>query len=295
MLTRIQLTIDNQPGALLRVIGGLSRTGFVLENHRVARSQSDGQYQVGLKLRGAALPLAEVENYLSAIEGVVEVAKVRALPYDEMRYDSFVATPKVSRQSSSSVEVFTHLLADQLLEDIALSWADTGEAEQVMAVVDHLVAVYPQTATAVGKIENVLRRHHDRNLLVRNLGVRVGRRVGAEDHRARGETDLATVLDKLVAGYMFPFARSYVSRHDTGVSDQLWDSSLQMTVTESVFVYRRGRTLKLGSRRESCTFLEGFIEGVIDHSSASVAIDVEETACIARGAKNCIFRCSEKP
>ncbi len=294
MQTRIQLIIDDQPGSLLRVIGGLSRTGFALENHRVARAQHVGHYQVGLKLRGAALPLDEVETFLCAIDGVIKVSKVRTLPYDEIRYDRFASAPAAPSPASSTVEVFTHLLADQLLEDIALSWADTGESDHVMALVDHLVAVYPQTASAVAKIEGVLRRHHDRNLLVRNLGVRTGRRVASIDQRARDTDDVVIILDKLAGGYIFPFARGAVSYDAAQDPDVQSDPLMYLTVAESPFVYRRGRTLKLGSRRDPCTWLEGFIEGVIDHSSSSVGVEVEETACIARGAKACVFTCEPR-
>jgi len=297
VLTRIKLIIDDEPGTLMRVIGGLRRISFDLENHRVARSNRPDQYQVGLKLRGEPLPLNEIESYVTAIEGVVRVAKVRALPYDEIHYDrtssglgsAINAVGRSPVQVETSVGVFTHLLPDQLLGDISLSWADTGAPENVMALVDHVVASYPQTPHAVGRIEYALRRHDDRNLLVRNLGVRVGRRVCAMDHRSNDVRDPDLLLDRLVIGYLFPFAPSRLLEADSETG-----KGLDLLVEESAFVYRRGRTLKLGGRRDPCVFLEGFIDGALDHSECEQSFEVEEISCVARGGKYCLFRCEPK-
>jgi len=297
VLTRIKLIIDDQPGTLMRVIGGLRRTSFNLENHRVARSDQSDHYQVGLKLRGEPLPLPEIESFLMSIEGVVQVSKVRAMPYDEIHYDrtssglgSAINTAGQSPfRVESSVGIFTHLLSPRLLQNMSLSWADTGDSEHVMALVDHIVAAYPQTPQAIASIEHALRRDDDRNLLLRNLGVRVGRRVSAMDHRSTDVEDPVILLDRLVIGYLYPFAQS---RLLDGPLES--DADIELVVDESAFAYRRGRTLKIGGRRDTCSFLEGFIDGALDHSDCKPSFDIQETSCLARGAKYCLFECREK-
>lgn len=296
MLTRIKLTIDSQPGTLTRVIGGVERSGFILENHRVARSSRTDQYEVGLSLQGEPLPLIEMEAYLGTIDGVVRVDKLSSRSHGNIDQQSS-EPPQTSRQAAfSSDNVLHNLLSDALVQQTAVAWAETADKNHVTSLVDHLVAAYPQTATAVVKIENAWRGHDDRNVLVRSLGVRVGRRVCAMDHRSSNIDELGLLLDRMVAGYMFPFARCTVM--NTQLQQRLFRElsrhPWRVVVNESAFAYRRGKTLKIGARRDPCVFLEGFIEGVIDHSDSSASIAVEEKSCIARGAQTCVFICRTK-
>ncbi len=235
------------------MVSALRRIGLTINDENVnANPVSDG-YSLNVRVDGADVSAAALENELRSLRGVTTVVNVSAPP-----------------------RVHTHDLRRSRVAE------DTERERRAKAAerVDAVVKSYPLILPEVRAYEKLVAGSSSSLDLVRNFGVRCGRLVAASERRFEGVESLDHAFDKVLVGFLFPIARLKIDGYNLRIADSVFTEVEDQVASDSE------RAATLGP----CTFLEGMIEGMLNHAPGLPGVRVEETRCKSLGHRECRFR-----
>jgi len=159
------------------------------------------------------------------------------------------------------------------------SRSERARRSQSAARIDRLIRSYPTiNAELVGYIESVAHLA-DSTSLIRSFGVRCGRRMAVNERRFDHALGIEDALDKVMVGFLFPIARVRIEGSSLNLRDSIF-------LTDAF----DGSAAPMSQK---CIFLEGLIEGMLNHAPGLPQTSVEHTACVGNGHIECCFRVDE--
>jgi len=264
---QISLLIDQQPGSLFRVVTALRRFGLVFEDDALSARQVEEGYNVSLRVDGATVPTIELKDQLRSLRGVTRVRDVRRLLPPLGGPDFFMA-------SSGEPESESGTDGRESQDD------ERRRRHESAARIDALIKSYPAITDSVYSYIESVENVADRDALTRSFGLRCGRRLAAVEGRFSDIDGLDAAMDKVLRGFLFPIARIEISGRT-------------LSLDESVFTDPdRANASAIGSVRgiATCCFLQGMIEGMLNHARGLPDLRVTEPLCRHRGDSECEFR-----
>lgn len=249
---KISLLIDQQPGSLFRVVSTLRRAGLRFDQHDLDANRVHRGYSLDLTVDAEKLSTTNLESELRSLRGVTDVLNISAAP-----------------------RLHTHDLRRSAVMDVA----ERDRRQRAARRVHSLINAYPLILPEVRAYQSLVSGSASANDLVRNFGVRCGRRMAASEHRFDGVETLSDAFDRVLVGLLFPIAPLRIDGYD-------------LRVSESVFT-RKDPAVNPPQQipgSAACTFLEGMIEGLLNHPPGLPTVYVTETRCVLRGNRECRFR-----
>lgn len=237
------------------MVSALRRFGLSINDENLNANPVSQGYSLNVKVDGTDVSASALEHELRSLRGVTDVINVSAAP-----------------------RVHTHDLRRSRIADDTERERRARAAERVNAVVKSYPLILPEVAA----YEKLVAGSGSSVDLVRNFGVRCGRLIAAGEQRFEGVESLDHAFDKVLVGFLFPIARLKIDGYN-------------LKIAESIFTDVDDEVAERARVAGPCTFLEGMIEGMLNHAPGLPGVHVEETRCKSLGHRECRFRVDPTP
>lgn len=257
MRYEIVLKLEDVAGALARVMSGLRKKGITTMGHSF-EPLSDGNRKLILDVEGPILGTEELRSHLELLKGVAGL-----LEGGNDAADSPAPAPIASEPTSEDTDTrFKN--AD----------SEAGDADmRDRMLIFSLLSRYPNISGRLLEIDSSI-PEAERAQRMRELGQGFGSHL-ANNLKVKGDvSSLSTAIELLLVPGLSPLVQ--IAQYSEGLRVSGYTKNMKHAA----------------NKPESCDFLAGLMQGLLNSAESLPKYHVEQTQCIHSGAVSCDYRLS---
>ncbi|MCW8943688.1 MAG: hypothetical protein OQL27_02875, partial [Sedimenticola sp.] len=253
----IVLKLEDVAGALARVMSGLRKKGITTMGHSF-EPLAEGGKKLILDVEGPVLPTEELRSHLETLKGVAGL-----LEGGNDEVESPVPAPAAAETPSQS--------ADTRFKNADSEAGDADMRDRML--IFSLLSRYPNISGRLLEIDGSI-PEAERAQRMSELGQGFGRHL-SKNLKVKGDvSSLNNAIDLLLVPGLSPLVQ--IAQYSEGLRVSGYTKNMKHAA----------------NKPESCDFLAGLMQGLLDSAESLPKYRVEQTQCIHSGAVSCDYRLS---